>query len=521
MKPVSFQSVTATDTAERAAPSTASTLTSGRVLAGNTLWNFLGLCAPAVVAILCLPVLKHQLGTDRLGVLSLAWVVVGYFGLFDFGLSRALTKLVAEKMGNGARDEIPSIVWIGLAMMAAIGIAGTIITYALSPWLVSRVVKLPPALRGESLEAFYWLSISIPIVVLTAGLRGILEALQAFRLATVIRIPLGMFTYLGPVLVLPFSQSIVAVVAVLVIGRFVGLVAHAWGCVLAMPSLRNRTAINFSCLKPLLHFGTWMTVSNIVNPFMVAFDRFVVGALLSVAAVAYYAVPSEVVMRFTWITTALVGVLFPAFSTVSVADRSRLIFLYQCGIRYIFLAIFPVSLMLIAFAPEGLRIWLGADFARNSTPIVRWLAAAIFINGLAQIPFAHIQGAGRPDITAKLHLLELPVYAAALFFFTSRMGIEGVAITWTLRVAVDTVLLFVFSHRLLPDNGIVTSKLPLFVATALIAFLVAGTSGSLLFRVSFVCVTSGLLSVLAWFRVLSTKEKQSLLMLFQRSHVQG
>src|SRR5689334_15506862 len=77
----------------------ATVLTSGRLLAGNAVWNLLAICSPLLVALVCLPVLKRGLGTDRLGIISLAWIIIGYFGLFDLGLSRALTKLVAEKLG--------------------------------------------------------------------------------------------------------------------------------------------------------------------------------------------------------------------------------------------------------------------------------------------------------------------------------------------------------------------------------------------------------------------------------------
>ncbi len=97
------------------------------------------------------------------------------------------------------------------------------------------------------------------------------------------------------------------------------------------------------------------------------------------------------------------GVLFPAFSTTVVSDRPRLVFLFESGVKYIFLALFPVVLILITFAPEALQFWLGPEFSRQSAPVAQALGIAIFINGLGQIPFTHVQGAGRPDITAKLH----------------------------------------------------------------------------------------------------------------------
>ena len=50
-------------------------LTSGRLLVGNAIWNLIGTCSPILVAVVCLPVLKHALGTDRLGVITLAVLI--------------------------------------------------------------------------------------------------------------------------------------------------------------------------------------------------------------------------------------------------------------------------------------------------------------------------------------------------------------------------------------------------------------------------------------------------------------
>ncbi len=86
----------------------------------------------------------------------------------------------------------------------------------------------------------------------------------------------------------------------------------------------------------------------------------------------------------------------------------------------VFLVLFPVVLLTIVLAHAGLRLWLGADFAQHSFRVLQWLAVGVFINSLAQIPFALVQGAGRPDLTAKLHLIELPLYLLALWWLTSR-----------------------------------------------------------------------------------------------------
>lgn len=78
-------------------PIPSTNLTSGRLLARNTLWNLAAQILPMAVALFAIPILIRGIGVPRFGVLSLAWIVIGYFSLFDFGMGRALTKLVAEK----------------------------------------------------------------------------------------------------------------------------------------------------------------------------------------------------------------------------------------------------------------------------------------------------------------------------------------------------------------------------------------------------------------------------------------
>jgi O-antigen/teichoic acid export membrane protein len=498
---------------EFAAPNAASA--GRRSIAGNTLWNLLGNCFPVVVAMVCLPVLKHGLGTERLGIISLAWVVIGYFGLFDLGLSRALTKLVAERIGQRREPEIPSLVWTSLFLMTGLATLGAVLTFLLAPVLVERLLKVPAALSHEALGSFYWLGASVPVVVLTAGLRGVLEALQRFRLATAIRIPMGIFTYLGPAALLPFTHSLVPIVAALVLGRAIACAAHFWACFHAMPSLHSGFGFHRGSAKPLFIFGSWMTVSNVLGPLMVTFDRFLIGSVISIAAVAYYSIPYEVVTKLWLISTALVGVLFPAFSATSHIDRPRLVFLYECGVKYIYIVLLPLALVLVTFAPEGLALWLGNDFAHNSAPVARLLAVAVLVNSMAHVPFTHLQSVGRPDLTAKFHLMELPVYLVALFFLARHFGITGVAVAWLLRVMLDSFLLFWFSFRLLPECRFIVTRLPLMMASALACNLVAALIAGLAIKTIVACGV--LLAVPAlWFWMFTPAEKAPFVYVLQR-----
>src|SRR5690242_20885437 len=122
-------------------------LLGGRVLAANALWSLAAQGIPAVVGVVTVPFIVRGLGVDRFGVLTLAWMVIGYFGLFDLGLGRAVTKFVAELLASGKRTDVDRMVWTAWYMMLALGLAGAVVLTMLVPWLVSSAIKIPSDLH--------------------------------------------------------------------------------------------------------------------------------------------------------------------------------------------------------------------------------------------------------------------------------------------------------------------------------------------------------------------------------------
>lgn len=484
-----------------------SRLTSNRLLARNTILNLIGQGAPMLVALFTIPLIIKGLGKERFGVLTLLWMVVGYFGLLDLGLSRALTQFVAEKLGRGDEETIPETVWTALLVMGTIGLVGTIGVCLLSPWLVHGILKIPRSLQGESLKAFYVLTLSIPIVMGSASLMGILQANQRFGLLNTVHIPMGIFTYAGPLLALLFSKSIFAVVAVLTAGRIIACFTYLMLCFHIMPGLRHNIRLQFSELKKLISFGSWLTVTNIVNPLMAYMDRFLIGSLLSMTAVTYYSIPYEMVIKLRIIQVSLVTVLFPAFTTSFVQSQTKTALLFRRGTKYLFLTLFPIVLLIVTLAHEGLLLWLGAEFAQKSTFVLQCLAIGVFINGIAFLPFALIQGIGRPDITAKFHLIELPFYLLAIWGLI-RYGIEGVAIAWVLRVTIDMVFLYSMSWRLLAINKPIIQRMVCAMGIALLILtLPVILPMGLAIKGIFLLLMVFTYLLVAWFLILELREK--------------
>ena len=83
----------------------------------NVAINLIGRIAPLGVGLFTIPVIIASLGIERFGVLTIAWMVIGYFNMFDVGLGRAITKVVAEYLATDREQELGQIIGSGIGAM--------------------------------------------------------------------------------------------------------------------------------------------------------------------------------------------------------------------------------------------------------------------------------------------------------------------------------------------------------------------------------------------------------------------
>ena len=459
----------------------------------NSLWNFAGQILPLAIAAVAIPVLIHHLGVERFGVLTLVWILVGYFSLFDLGIGRAVTKLLAERIALQDHEGAANLVWTAMACMLFLGACFGGVLFALAPWLTHSALKIPPTLQGEVAHSLPWLAMAVPFVTLTCGLRGMLEAQQNFAAVNALRAAFGFISYLAPLAVLPFSNSLYAIVLTLAGARIVSCVLHFMVCRRCVKGFSLHLTWDKAAFRALLGFGGWLTVSNIISPMMVYLDRFLIGSVVSISAVAYYAAPFDAVTKLWLIPAALSGVLFPAFSgALAVDDHQRTTSLYERSIASTFAILFPIILGIVLFAPEGLTLWLGADFSRRSAVVLQILAIGVFTNSLANMPYALLQASGRPDLTAKLHLVEVPCYLALLYWGVRVRGIEGAALAWTVRLSAEALVLFLLLRAVLAPRLWIT------MGAGGVALLLACLVSGVAFKLVFLLVIVGLFSAITW-----------------------
>ena len=410
-----------------------------RKVARNAMWNVGGQLVTLSVGMVALPVLLHTLGAARLGVFTLALGLIGFSGLFDLGLGRALTQTVSCALGSG-RAQVAALVWRVIGLLAGFGVLWLVALWWAAPILVDRLFSLSGEMARETIFGLRALALSIPFALAATGAMGTLEGLQQFRLLSLWRMPMSLLQFGLPVIVALIRPDIGWVIAALAATRVVWMALWLTQLQCLLPREPGVTASRDD-LRHALHFGGWLSVSNLIGPLMVYADRFYLASLFPPATVAYYTVPFDTAFRATSLPQTAMNALFPALAETQTRpeDSSRLLAL---AIRAVVVLVLPAVLLMAVFAHPLLAMWLNADFAGPATPVLQLLLIGILLNSAAHVPYALLQAHGRSDLTAKLHLLELPVFTVLLVVGVHWFGITGAALAWTLRVALDTALLY-------------------------------------------------------------------------------
>jgi O-antigen/teichoic acid export membrane protein len=410
-------------------------------LARNTVLNIAGQVVPLLLAVATIPYVVRGLGGERFGILAIAWLVLGYFALLDFGLGRAATKFIAECLGRCEFERLPGLFWTSLGLQIGMGCCGGLILAVLTPVLAGRILHVPAALGDEMRHILWILAVSLPVVLSTNGLRAVLEAAQRFDVVNYLRIPASILVYALPALGVRLGASLPQIVLSMVVARLVVSLIHLACCLHILPGLACGPRWSRSALRLLLHYGGWVTVSNLVNPVLLYIDRFLIGSLLSLSLLGTYTVPFEAVTKLWIIPASLASTLFPAFSALTAsADLSRVTRLYSRSFKYLLLLLGPVVLLIVLFARDILTIWMGPAFALQTTIVLQILTCGVFLNCFAHIPFGLLQSHGRPDLAAKVLLIELPLYVPLAWFLVRHWGTPGAAAGWTVRVAVEALV---------------------------------------------------------------------------------
>lgn len=368
--------------------------------------------------------------------LMLAWTVLGYLTLSDFGLTRTASR--GASAAPESRSNLVGALWkpsLGLSAGLSAVVAGVLL-----------VARNSTAMDG------IWVLLAAPILTATQfPILGVLEATGRFGQIASYRILNAVFTFLVPAASLARSgPAVVWALQGMVAFRVAALVwllrSADIDLLVALRAFAGRWRGGPGELSS--SYG-WIAISSVVGPLLLYADRVAVGMVAGTGKFwVFYVSLSELMMKTYIVPSALMSVVFPwlARNWRARSDLVRRIFVLILPMATVPLMVIAAGVSVAAIERGGLLAIRDQVVAPNLWVIEAVLAGFTVLNWSSQAYIGLLQAMGRQRFVATAQLWTAIPYLVALGAAWGLNTGAGVALAWAGRIGCVAVLLWLTSR---------------------------------------------------------------------------
>jgi O-antigen/teichoic acid export membrane protein len=408
-----------------------------------------------LLSILLVPAMLRSFGLQIYGVLVVTWMVLGHLSWLDLGLSVATNRYVTAELTRGDRIRAARWVWTALIIQTLIGVLGAVALWCLASSL-TRWLSIDESARPLVTWMLRMFAVAIPLGLCAGSLNAVLEATRRFGWSNALAVGAAVGSYgafglgilaNGDVQVLTYAMLAVKAVHLgllwwtvrrlvpLSLWTLAGLFERSW-------------AVE---VRGLLGFSGWSTVNGALGPVLLTYDRWVISFLLGAGALPYYAVPFNLLQRLQILPGSVARAAFPVITSLIATGAWRQVSVLLARLNQSLIpAVVGVLFVVFVWGGPVLTLWLGQEFASVAVTPLQMLAAGFAVALLAPFAGTLLASAGRPDITARLYVVELPVNLIVVTVLTREFGLLGAAASFLIRALLETALVWWLALRVLP-----------------------------------------------------------------------
>lgn len=423
-------------------------------IARNVGYNFAAQTWLLVLAIVTTPIIVRELGVEMFGLYALMASVIGYFALLDFGLGLATVKFVSEHHGRADAAAVQRIASNSVGAFLALGTAGAAVIVVLAPHVVGWL-DVSPELADVARTSLYVAGLAFLTTMAVAAFASFPNALERMDLTNRRAIVFGTATSAGTVVLLLLGYGLLEIVVLSVVVTALAAVSLAAVTRRLLPDVSFRPRFDRATLSLLGRFGALKFANQVATHTVYHLDKFLVAALVSVTAAAYYAIPVLIAQRLAALVGNVSSAFLPAASALhGEGDTTRFDELYFRATKAVATAVLPIASLVFFFAEPILELWLNDAFAANATLPLQILIVGYAANALTTIPAVAADSRGRPGVTTAFSLGSALVNVAFSLLLIPPFGIVGASCAILLNSALVLPPFLWYVHRRVLHVGI-------------------------------------------------------------------
>lgn len=428
---------------------------------------------PLGAALLSVPFYIQLLGAPRYGAFVLILAISNYASFLDLGFGKASAYFLAKAPPHAEEKASGEYYFTALIVCGGISAVVGLLGCMSASWLTDLLPLIDGAPRREMLASVLFACATVPAMALLTFLTGAYQGLHRFHRLSAILAGGGIATQILPLVAcaLLSARLDVALAAVFFVRALQVLVL-----VIALSRILPWKSGSLA-LKPfgqLIDFGRWPALLNLLSALLNTGDRTVISAVAGPTALAAYSVPFDLTNRLMIVSGSVSNTIFPllARDEKSISERVRRTRDAMLGL------LTPIVVTVILVLHPFLELWVGTAIAERARMVGEIIICGVWLSAMTSLSQSRLLAEKRGRAIAANYAAQMVPFFAGVYYAAQTFGLVGCAIVWSLRSAVDAIVLIWMARD---GEGLAR---PLFIhgGVLLSALAIAASTTTLVYR---------------------------------------
>lgn len=325
-----------------------------RRVAFNTIIQFIGRIAGAIIAIVSTRLIADHLGVVGYGRYTTIFAYITFFGaIADFGFFWYLVREVAKNKENTEKITA-NVISLRLLFSLLVLVFGSIIAFTVPRY--DEVVRIGIVLLAAST---LWVSLSNTLI-------GVFQANERMDYPVINEVLGRLVTLLLTWLVIRAGYDLLPIVIAALVGSFVVFFLNF---VFAQRYTRLRLGFDFHLWKDIMRENTTLGINVLLSIIYFKIDTVILSALRPSLDVGIYGAPYKVIEILLAFPAMFMGAVFPGLSRIINSDPAKTKVILQKAFDLLTIAAWGVTVGTIMLAPSIIALTTrgGEDFLTAST----------------------------------------------------------------------------------------------------------------------------------------------------------
>ena len=333
---------------------------------GGSLLTYAYIGIGVVISLVYTPVMLNLMGQSEFGIYTIAFSVLCYLALLDFGLNSAYMRFYSGYAHRKDDQGLAGLNSMYLVVLSAIGIvaltAGIILAMNVGGVFANKLTSGElERLKGALIVAAATAAVFLPFGVFNSHIVAN-EKFIVSRLILILKLLLNPMLSL-PLLLLGYASMGVVVAAL--IATLVGGFLSVLFCLIKLKMKFSFTHMDFRVVKQLLIFSSFIFLNTVVNQINWNVGKLLLGIYKGTAVTAVFGLASTINLHYLTFSTAISNVYVPKVNQLvaSNAPKEAIDRLFVRISRIQFLVVLSILAIFIAIGrPFILLFWGGKAY---------------------------------------------------------------------------------------------------------------------------------------------------------------